>query len=348
MSTKILRHRSVSPRLTGLALALVTVLSAATAYAQGAYPGYASGHSHVGSWPSSCTGPVFMVSPSMATHEFHLNVVGSVRPSEITSQQAPGYVSHQSTCLEVSEAMRLEIEVTSSNVDNVLVLMGPSGVFSDDDSGDGTNARIERRLLPGRYQLFAGTFHHGLSGVLSVSINDTGGRGRRGAGHSDRIEPGVVHVPSPTHVAGPPGRGRGAHASDPEPSIGACPAGADVLELRRRGTRWSRGVASGEVDSSERMGHFEAGWLPSTAQICVVVHRQGHFNFEVTSSSADTVMALVPTDHSKESYFDDDGGSGLLSHISGRLDPGTYLLYVGTYGYGDHADYQLFAQRGRR
>jgi len=76
------------------------------------------------------------------------------------------------------------------------------------------------------------------------------------------------------------------------------------------------------------------------------VHDAGYYSFEVTSSSIDTVMALVPAGHgSGASFYDDDSGSGLLSKVSGRLSAGTYLLYVGSYSPGERANYRLYASR---
>ncbi len=53
--------------------------------------------------------------------------------------------------------MRVQVDLTSSDLDPVLVLLGPGGdrIEHNDDGGAGADARIVRDLSPGRYVLIA-------------------------------------------------------------------------------------------------------------------------------------------------------------------------------------------------
>jgi hypothetical protein len=118
-----------------------------------------------------------------------------------------------------------------------------------------------------------------------------------------------------------------------------------MVMSRRQATAWASGTAAGEMDSSDRVGRFAAGWLPYAPQVCVIVEQAGQYSFEVTSSPGDTVMAVTPANGNGSVLFDDDGGSGWMSRTQGYLNPGVYLVYVGTFGWGDRDPFQLVASR---
>lgn len=54
--------------------------------------------------------------------------------------------------------MQVRFEVLNSSGDTTMVVVGPSGVFCDDDSGNGFNPRVIRHLMPGQYQVYVGTY----------------------------------------------------------------------------------------------------------------------------------------------------------------------------------------------
>jgi hypothetical protein len=62
------------------------------------------------------------------------------------------------------------IFTTNSNTDTILLINDPSGRWHwDDDSGSGLNGRIRfRNALPGRYDIWVGTFDRGLTKVQLI------------------------------------------------------------------------------------------------------------------------------------------------------------------------------------
>jgi hypothetical protein len=126
----------------------------------------------------------------------------------------------------------------------------------------------------------------------------------------------------------------------------SCPVGSEIISFRNRESVSLSGLASGQIDSSERMGQATPGWIPPSAQICVVIQEAGHYSFEITASGTDTVLAMLPGGNLKRpAQFDDDGGTGTLSRVNSALQPGVYLLYVGTYRHGERSPFQLVADR---
>lgn len=272
------------------------------------------------------------VQPGMADHELRLSTSGVVECNDVTGASCTGYLSREPICLDVRRPLTLDIEVTHADVDTVLALTGNGLVRTDDDGGYGTNSRITQYLTPGQYRLYTGTYTRRSEGSLSVAFRDASpappapprrGGDEHGHGHGHGHDGSVVYGPA-----------------------AACPAGSQVVSLSRwQSSQWVSTQAFGDVDSSDRMGQFEPGWFPSTAQICLVVDEPGNYSIEVTSSDADTVLGVVPAGGSGPRYFDDDGGSGWLSRVSGRLDGGAYLVYVGTFGRGTRSSAQLVLTR---
>jgi hypothetical protein len=275
----------------------------------------------------SC-GASLEVRPGMTAQELSFGTRGTVGCNELTGVSCPGYLAPEPICLDVRRATLLDIEVTRADVDTVLALTGNGLVRADDDGGTGTNSRITQYLTPGEYRLYPGTYSYRTRGSLSVSFRDAdartpeprrGRRGRRG-GHSEWVDygPGAV-----------------------------CPVGAQVVSLtRRQSSAWLTTTASGEVSSGDRMGGgYFAGHLPSTAQVCLVVDEAGTYDLEVMNAHLDTVLGVVPVTGRGQRYFDDDGGSALLSRVSGYLEPGTYHVYVGTYGYRNSGTVSLAVNR---
>ena len=162
----------VRPRYPAAFIAILTIAFAGPALAQ-SYYGAGSTHSYsVCGETDSCLGPRLSAREGMAPHDMSVGVLGDMSAREVTSQYATGYFYHHPICINVRERMTIQIEVTSSNVDNVLMLVGPSGVFSDDDGGYGTNAKITASVAAGHYYLYAGTYNYGATGQLEMTISD--------------------------------------------------------------------------------------------------------------------------------------------------------------------------------
>ena len=68
------------------------------------------------------------------------------------------------------------MDLTSPTVDTWLALRNGSGtgtglIDADDDSGEGTNARISRTLAAGTYTIEATTFSGGETGSFTLSLS---------------------------------------------------------------------------------------------------------------------------------------------------------------------------------
>ncbi len=71
--------------------------------------------------------------------------------------------------------MTVRFEVLNQGGDTTMVVMGPSGVFCDDDSGGSLRPRIIQQLMPGQYQVYIGTY--GGRGMHPYTIRVTGSGG---------------------------------------------------------------------------------------------------------------------------------------------------------------------------
>ncbi len=79
--------------------------------------------------------------------------------------------------IEVTSTVNLRLHV-QSEVDSTLVLVGPAGVFCDDDSGGNFDAAINAMLTPGRYDVYVGHIDHPGRYVLALSeISGVSGMG---------------------------------------------------------------------------------------------------------------------------------------------------------------------------
>jgi hypothetical protein len=271
----------------------------------------------------------FEVRPGMSEHALSLDTRGARSCGEVTGSYCPGYLARQPICLDVRRPMTLDIEVTRADVDTVLALTGPGLVRTDDDGGYGTQSRITQYVAPGEYRLYTGTYSHRARGTLSLAIRDADAR-----------------APEPPRHRRGRGRSRG-HGEWVDYHGASCPAGSQVVSLPRWAASQQVSTSAwGEVDSGARMGQYQPGWVPSTAQLCLVVDEPGYYDVEVLSANyVDTVLGVVPAGGRGPSYFDDDGGSGVYSRVSAYLDRGAHLVYVGTYAYGNRAPATLAISR---
>ncbi|MBU4610832.1 hypothetical protein IMZ29_09900 [Achromobacter sp. GG226] len=70
--------------------------------------------------------------------------------------------------LRLTERQRVVIDMKSSAIDSYLTLDGPGVHATDDDSGGGSDARIERTLSPGTYTITANGYDNG-SGLFTLA-----------------------------------------------------------------------------------------------------------------------------------------------------------------------------------
>lgn len=136
------------------------------------FPAHVHDH-HLCDAKDSPMGSLVVVAPGSAPHHVSFGAAGEIPCSEVGRGHCPGYVYHHPIAIDVVAPMRVNIEVMRSSTDTVLALVGPRGrVRSDDDGGWGTLSRINTHLRRGRYLLYAGTYHYGALGHMTVSIGD--------------------------------------------------------------------------------------------------------------------------------------------------------------------------------
>lgn len=111
--------------------------------------------------------------------------------------------------IQVTSALGLRLSV-SSDTDSTLALVGPAGVFCDDDSGGRLDARIDARLTPGQYAVYVG--HMERAGDYRLSLSELPGRA------SPDFVLGAGFLPDPRTATGITGGGvdasrHGAHCA---------------------------------------------------------------------------------------------------------------------------------------
>lgn len=74
--------------------------------------------------------------------------------------------------ITLSERLEVVIDMQSEDFDSYLTLLGDDMTLSDDDSGDGLDARLQALLEPGQYTIRAGSFGSG-SGRFRLSTRTT-------------------------------------------------------------------------------------------------------------------------------------------------------------------------------
>lgn len=74
--------------------------------------------------------------------------------------------------LQIDKAGLYAIDMGSDEFDALLKLDGNGLSISNDDGGDGSNARITARLNPGRYTLQATAFEDAIKGLYNVSVSE--------------------------------------------------------------------------------------------------------------------------------------------------------------------------------
>ncbi|MCP1318352.1 hypothetical protein [Halomonas sp. 707B3] len=73
--------------------------------------------------------------------------------------------------LTLEESSLVTLSMSSSDFDTYLELYGEGVSYSDDDSGGGTNARLEQALLPGTYTVSARGFSASGSGMFELQVS---------------------------------------------------------------------------------------------------------------------------------------------------------------------------------
>lgn len=74
--------------------------------------------------------------------------------------------------LQIDQAGLYAIDMGSDDFDALLKLDGNGISISNDDGGEGSNARITARLAPGRYTLQATAFEDAIKGLYTISVSE--------------------------------------------------------------------------------------------------------------------------------------------------------------------------------
>lgn len=197
--------------------------------------------------------------------------------------------------------MHVTIEVLNQGGDTTLVVMGPSGVFCDDDSAGSLRPRVSQMMMPGIYQVFVGTY--GSGGMHAYTLRAMGSGG--------------APQPQPV-VSGGGGR------------FGGAVLGGGQVFANLSGQ-------SGGAISARSYGNQCRGWVDGIPDHVITVTSPVNVTFDVNGSGDTTLVITGPAGI----LCDDDGGNGFNPRITRFLMPGMYEIRVGSYSQGRIIPYTM-------
>lgn len=201
----------------------------------------------------------------------------------------------------VTTPMTVRFEVVNAGGDTTMVVVGPSGIICDDDSGSGVNPRVMQHLMPGQYQVYVGTYSGRNMYPYTLQVQGQGG-----------------HQPMPTpHV---PSGAR----------FGAAVLGPGSMNATLNGT--SGGPVSARSRGSRCRGHIN----PMPSHIVRVLSPMVA-TFDVNGPGDTTLVVVGRTG----THCNDDGGNGFNPRLTIPLQPGVYQVFVGSYSRGQSYPYTL-------
>ena len=133
----------------------------------------------------------------------HGQTGGSTQASRFGPQCAGMIHDTPDHTLKVTSALDLRFSVDSTT-DSTLVVVGPAGVFCDDDGGDQLDARIEARLTPGDYAVYVG--HIDAPGRYTLTLSEAA-PGAAAGGQYANFRLGAGFTPDPQVGTGATGGG---------------------------------------------------------------------------------------------------------------------------------------------
>jgi len=203
--------------------------------------------------------------------------------------------------INVVTPMQVRFEVLNAGGDTTMVVVGPSGVFCDDDSGNGLNPRVIQQLMPGQYQVYIGTYAGRNLYPYTLQVSGMGGA------------PPPVAVPVP----------------------GGALFGAAVIGIGHMMANLS-GTSGGPVPARSHGGSCRGYINPMPSHILTVTSPMV-VTFDVSAPGDTTLVVSGPGG----TTCNDDGGNGFNPRITRTLTPGTYQIFVGSYGRGAVYPYTL-------
>jgi hypothetical protein len=198
--------------------------------------------------------------------------------------------------------MQVTFTVLNQGGDTTMIVMGPSGVFCDDDSAGSLRPQVSQMLMPGQYQVFIGTYGGG--GMHPYTLRAMGSGGG----------------PPPPQPVVQGGGGR----------YGGAVIGGGQMYANLSG-------ASGGPISARTYGGACRGWVAGIPDHVITVTTPSSVTFDVTASGDTTLVITGPTGV----LCNDDGGNGSNPRISGFFAPGRYEVRVGSYSQGRNFPYSM-------
>ena len=109
------------------------------------------------------------IEPRDLPNDVELRNEGALTPDETLN----GWYSGEALTyqLTIEESSLVTLSMSSNDFDTYLELYGEGVSYTDDDSGGGTNARLEQALLPGTYTVSARGFSASGSGMFELAVS---------------------------------------------------------------------------------------------------------------------------------------------------------------------------------
>jgi len=239
-------------------------------------------------------------------------VTGGAIAASSYNSQCKGYIDnspeHQ---VQLDSDMDITFAV-SSDTDSVLLITGPGGIRCDDDGAGSNDARISGHFARGLYQVYVGNYQQTTEGIGRYSLHI-------GEGILPLLSSGEGYIPASTNgIFGNFTLGAG-FSPDPQTAGGINGAGNDSQD-------------------ASTFGAHCIGKLDSTPDHTITVTSPVNLRIRVDSNNNDASLVVRGP---SGTFCDDDSAGNLDPQLTtGRLDTGTYEVYVGAVG-AEGASYLL-------
>lgn len=252
-------------------------------------------------------GTVQLGAQTAAPAMFPATAGGSINGPLLGADCRGHYAAAPQLVLRVTTVQRVTV-TSHGNDDLTLAIRQPSGLFRcDDDSGEGTNPRLELTLTPGVYPVWFGTFRESYTSHFEAVVE---------------AEPlGSVPLANGLAVGTPP-------------TLGAMAlAGPSVTATRE-------GIAGGRVDANT-LGSNCRGHIPAVPHLTLLATEARHLVLTTTST---TDLTMVVRDANGVLHCDDDSGEGSQPRIETYVTPGAVQVWVGVYSGDTRPPFTLSVQ----
>ncbi|WP_123831996.1 ABC transporter substrate-binding protein [Luteimonas sp. 100069] len=286
--------------------------------------------------------------------------------------------------LQIDEAGFYTIDMMSDDFDSVLKLDGPGVALSNDDGGDGSNARISARLAPGTYTLTAeGYGGDRINGLYQIRVAarplPEGGLREGGALDVGSTLTGLYEGNAHAYTFSLPARrvvridmrsdeidplmhlaGNGVEKTDDDGGDGLNARISMLLEpgdytLRADAASAGAGLYTLAFAASEAPDNVGGGTLaagrPIEATLLPGMTDRWTFNirsageYAIAMHSDDVDSYLRLSRDGQEVATDDDGGGALNARIAQRLESGSYVVEASSVDGDTGGNYRISLER---